>query len=156
MRKPASKEINSDSVELCERLKFVSYTSNLCERTFYIQRYVQFLPRSIFSVQGPQQSESLGIIPLHCVVLYYPHDNIVDSHSCDECTRSNEPSVRSHALIHFVTARASLITDDRMSGLPFAANYKYFRTICEHTFVLPPLPILLFSSDGRQDMVKRP
>ena len=41
---------------------------------------------------------------------------------------------RSEALVHLVTERASLFTDQRMSGLPIRAKYKHFKTICEHTF----------------------
>ena len=40
----------------------------------------------------------------------------------------------SQALVHFVTARASLLTDHQMSGLPIRAKYKHVKTICEHTF----------------------
>ena len=35
----------------------------------------------------------------------------------------------SQALVHFVTALASLFTDQRMSGLPIRAKYKHFKTI---------------------------
>ena len=40
----------------------------------------------------------------------------------------------SQAFVHFVTARASLFADHRMSGLPMRAKHKHFRTICEQTF----------------------
>ena len=36
--------------------------------------------------------------------------------------------------VHLMTARASLLTDHRMSGLPFRAKYKHVKTICHHTF----------------------
>ena len=39
----------------------------------------------------------------------------------------------SQALVHFVIDRASLFTDQRISGLPIRATYKHFRTIGEHT-----------------------
>ena len=32
-----------------------------------------------------------------------------------------------------MTARASLFTDQRVSGLPMLAKYKHFKTVCEHT-----------------------
>ena len=35
----------------------------------------------------------------------------------------------SQALVHFVTALASLFTDQRMSSPPILANYKLFKTI---------------------------
>ena len=40
----------------------------------------------------------------------------------------------SQALVHFVTARASLCTDQRMSGLPLRHMYKHFKRIGEQTF----------------------
>ena len=39
----------------------------------------------------------------------------------------------SHALVHLVTDRAGLFTDQRKSGLPIRASYKHFKTVCEHT-----------------------
>ena len=40
----------------------------------------------------------------------------------------------SQALVHFVTALASLFTDQRMSDLSTRAKYKHFKTICGRTF----------------------
>ena len=40
----------------------------------------------------------------------------------------------SQALVHFVTARASLFPDQTMSGLPNRAKIKHFKTICEQPF----------------------
>ena len=37
------------------------------------------------------------------------------------------------ALVHFVIARASLLTDHRISGLPMRAKHKHFRTFRDHT-----------------------
>ena len=39
----------------------------------------------------------------------------------------------SQDFVHFVTARASLFTDHKISGLPVRAKYRHFRTICEQT-----------------------
>ena len=39
---------------------------------------------------------------------------------------------RPHAWVHFVTALASLLTDERMSLPPLRARNKHFKTICEH------------------------
>ena len=39
----------------------------------------------------------------------------------------------SQAPVNLVTERASLFTDQRMSGLPIHAKHKHFKTICEHT-----------------------
>ena len=46
----------------------------------------------------PQQSLSLGTIPIENAAPNYPHDNVVGSHLCDECMKSNGPSVR-HMLL---------------------------------------------------------
>ena len=40
----------------------------------------------------------------------------------------------SHALVHLVTALASLLTDHRISSLPIRVKHRNFRTIWEHTF----------------------
>ena len=63
----------------------------------------------------------------------FPHNNIACIHMCDECTRSNAPSVCHKLFVHFVTARASLFTDHRISGLPIRAKYTHVRTMCEQT-----------------------
>ena len=58
-----------------------------------IHRTPPLLPKSISNLQGPQQSLSLGAIPIwHCCAVL-PHDKIVCDHSCDERKKSNEPSV---------------------------------------------------------------
>ena len=62
----------------------------------------------------------------------------------------------SQAFVHFVTARASLFTDHKMSGLPIRARYRHLRTICEQTVDNSPLthfPLLKF--DGHPCMVLR-
>ena len=39
----------------------------------------------------------------------------------------------SQALVHFVIARANLITDHEITDLPIRAKYKHFGAICEQT-----------------------
>ena len=41
---------------------------------------------------------------------------------------------RSQSPLHFVSVRANLFTDPRMSGLPIRAWYLHFKTNCEHAF----------------------
>ena len=43
---------------------------------------------------------------------------------CDGCKISNAPKRLSQACVHFVTTRASLFTDHRISGLPKRAKYR--------------------------------
>ena len=45
----------------------------------------------------------------------------------------------SQACVHLVTARASLFTDQRMSGRPIRAMYKHLNTIWEQTSDTSPL-----------------
>ena len=66
----------------------------------------------------------------------FPHDNIVGGHSRDECRLSNALTVCHRLLSTRVTARASLFTDQRMSGLPTRARYKHYKTICEHILTI--------------------
>ena len=74
--KPATNEIVSDSVELWGR------------------RYIRFLPKSIFlSPQSRQQNLGLGTNPIDTAEPCFPHDNIVGSHYCDECMKSNKLNV---------------------------------------------------------------
>ena len=47
----------------------------------------------MLNLQGLQQNLSLEIDPICNVELYYPRENIVDCYLCDECKKSNEPSV---------------------------------------------------------------
>ena len=53
----------------------------------------------------------------------FPHDKIVDSHSCDEKQDIKRAKRLTQAL-----------TSQRMSSPPIRAKYKHFETICEHTF----------------------
>ena len=86
---------------------FASCISNLWERMFEFRMYTRLLPKLIWSLQGPQQSLSLGINPIDNAEPCFPRDNIVGDHSCDECKLSNQQKRLSQALVRFVT-RASL------------------------------------------------
>ena len=55
---------------------------------FGFRRYIRLLPRLILSLQGRQQSLSLGINPVDNAVPCDPHDNIIGSRLCDECVLS--------------------------------------------------------------------
>ena len=52
----------------------------------------------------------------------------------------------------FVTARASLFTDHKMSGLPIRARYRQFRTICEQIVDNSPTDFFFFEIDGHPFM----
>ena len=90
----------------CGILKFVSYTSNLWEQMFEFRKYIRLSPKLISDFQGPQQSLSLGTIPIDSGATHHPRGNFVS-----------------------VTARASLFTDQRTSSLPILAKYRHFTKI---------------------------
>ena len=101
MRRPASKEITSDSVELRDTDVCFLHIQ-LIRTNVWLPKIHRILPsppspsshpRLTSSRQGLQQSLSLGTIPIDSAAPYCPHGNIVDDHSCDECKRSNMPSV---------------------------------------------------------------
>ena len=88
----------------------------------------------ILNLKGLLQNQSLETIQVCIVVLCFPHDNTGCFHMCDECKRTKRAKLLSQALVRFVMARASLLTDHEISSLPIRrAKYTHFRTICEQT-----------------------
>ena len=104
MRKPASREIILDSVELC--------VTDVCFL------HIQLVGTNV-------RLPNLKVQTL-IVVQCFPHDNIVGIHSCGVCKRFKRAGRLSQALVHLVTARASLFTDHRMSGPPNARQMHAF------------------------------
>ena len=80
---PASKEMIRILLN-CVKLKFVSYTSNLLEQMYDFQICTMFLQKWILSPQDLLQNRCLEAVPVCIVLQYYPHDNIVCIHMCDE------------------------------------------------------------------------
>ena len=78
MRKPASRETTSATVELC--------ATEVC--FLHIQHLMLTL-----SLQSLLQNQNLEVILICIVVLCFPHNNIACIHMCDECKRSNAPNV---------------------------------------------------------------
>ena len=157
-RKRASREIISASVELLET-EVCFLHIQLIGTNVWLPKMHKDSTRCWFSnLPGRWQNQNLAIIPLYIDVQCFPYDNIVWIHLCDECKIPNVLRRLSHALVHFVMARASLFADHNMSGLPIRAEYRHFRPICEHTvwqFSHKFLFLLLFWIDGRQCMVLR-
>ena len=93
MRKPASREMISASAELCEtevrflhiQLKHQRVTPENAQNSSWCWL--------ILSLQDLLQFQSLETIQACNVVLCFQHNNIVGTHLCDECTKSNAPSV---------------------------------------------------------------
>ena len=93
MRKPASKEMISASVELCgtESLFFAHPT--YWHKRVTSENTQEFLLMLILSLQGILQNQSLETIHVCSVVLCFQHNNTACIHLFDECKRSNAPSV---------------------------------------------------------------
>ena len=151
---PASKEITSDSVEPFEtavcflHIQLIGTIFDSRRYTVLILHEVEFeasrSPAKAKSWKNPNRqcckvfSHSTKLPKVTCAV------NVLDQASWTFC----------HKLVHFVTARASLFTDYRISGLPMRAKYRNVTTIWEQTnHKLPPFLVLLAWTDGRQDLV---
>ena len=87
----------------------------------------------ILSLQDLLQNQSLEIIQVYIAVLCFPHNSIVGIHLCAQRKRSKRFKSLSQGFVHLATARASIFTDHKMSGLPIRARYTHLRTICEQT-----------------------
>ena len=132
MRKPASREITSTSVELCET-EVCFLHIQLIGTTFDFRKFTDFLLMLISSLPGLLQNQSLETILISSVVLCCPHNKYC-LHSHVLWMSSIKRAKRlSHAFVHFVTARARLFTDHKVSSLPILAKYRHFTTICEQT-----------------------
>ena len=133
IRKPASREMISDSVELCDTHVCFLHIQHIGTNVWPPNMH-NILTWSWFRIFiDLLQNQNLETVPIDIVAQYFPHDNIVCIHLCNECDEIKRAKRLSHALVHLVIARASLLTDHRISGLPMRAKYIHFRTICELT-----------------------
>ena len=98
--------MSSDSVELCET-EVCSCTSNLLEQMYDFQKCIMFHLKQILSPQDLLQNRSLETVPACIVLQYYPHNNTVYIHMCDEYKKINRFRRLSQPLVHFVIDRAS-------------------------------------------------
>ena len=130
---PASKEMISDSVELCvTEVCFLHI--QLIGTNVWLPKMHNVPPDVDFeSSRSPAKSESWYSPNLHCFAVFSTWQYCLQSHVwwMSEIKRDNRLS---HALVHFVIDRANLFTDHRISGRPIRAKYKHFRTIWEHSF----------------------
>ena len=93
MRKPASREKNSASVELCETDVCFLHIQ-LMGSSVWLPNMYKIHPEVDFeSSRYLRQSPSPETVPSCILVQCFPHGNIVWIHSCDECKRSNVPNV---------------------------------------------------------------
>ena len=129
---PASKEMTSDSVELCETA--VCFLHIQLNGTNVLLQKMHNVPPEVHfeSSRSPAKSESWSSPSLHCLAVlptwqYCLYSQVRWIYEINRFRRLSQ------ALVHFVIERASLFTDHRISGLPIRANFKHFRTIWEHT-----------------------
>ena len=129
MRKPASNEIISDSVELCKtevcflHIQLIE-TKVWLPKTHIVPPEVDFESLKIFRKIGvlKQSQSALFCSVSHMTILFV----ITRVMNARDQTRL---IVCPQALVHFVIDRASLFADHRISGRPIRAKYKHFRTI---------------------------
>ena len=76
MRKPAFREIISDSVELSETEVFFVTHPTYGNKRVTAKDAQDSSPKSILSLQDFLQNQSLGTVPVCTVVRYFPHDNV--------------------------------------------------------------------------------
>ena len=115
MRKPASREIISASVELCETEVCFLHIPPIGTNV-WLPNVDKSPPDVDFeSSRSPQKNQSPDKILIIIVVLYFR--NIVWIHMRDECKNIKRAKRFSQTLFQFVMARASLFADHRMSGL---------------------------------------
>ena len=88
IRCPASREMISDSVELWENWCLFLAHTNWLEQMFCFQKYTIHFLRLTLNPQGRLQSLILEITQVCSAVPCSPHDNIDDSHLCDEYSNS--------------------------------------------------------------------
>ena len=77
----------------CEKLQFVSCTSNLLEQKYDFQKRTMFLQKWILNLQNLPQSQSPETVPICIALQYFTHDNIVCIHKKDEYMKSIDSSV---------------------------------------------------------------
>ena len=131
--------LTTSTSSLSPHLIYLSYLSDSLTLT-----HKPFGPRSILTVRCSTAEWRINTNPIsHRFMspidnLHIIHMTMVSVMIRDECRKSNELSVCHRLLSIFVIARASLSTDQRMSGLPIRAQHRHFKTICEHTLDSAP------------------
>ena len=114
---PASKEMISHSVELCETEVCFLHIQLIGTIVYGFRKRIMFSQKRMLSPQDLLQIRSLETVPACIALQYYPHNNTVCFHMCDECKISIDSGVCHRLLVHFVNDRANLFTDHRISDL---------------------------------------
>ena len=138
----------SDSVELCET-EVCFLHIQLIGTNVRLPKMHNVPPEVDFeSSRSPAKSESWNSPNLHCFAVLPTWQYCLYSHVwwIYEINRFRRLS---QALVHFVMDRASLFTDERISGLPIRAKYKHFGTIWEDTFDNSPTEVMVIDAWSR-------
>ena len=124
--------MSSASVEMCETdICFLHI--QLIGTSVWLPKIYKSPPDVDFeSSKSPAKSESWNNPTLHCCAVLTSWQYCLNSHVwwMYEIKRAKRVS---QDFVHFVTARASLFTDHRISSLPIRAKKRHFRTTCERT-----------------------
>ena len=128
-----SKEMISDSVELCETAVCFSHIQHIGSNVWHPKTHNVHPEVDFESSRSPAKSESWNSPRLHCVAVLSTWQYCLYWHVWWMC-EINRSKRLSQALVHFVMDRANLFTLHRISGRPILAKYKHFRTIWEHVF----------------------
>ena len=59
------------------------------------RKCTMFLQKWLLNLQDLPRSQSLEKVPVFVVLQYFPHDNLVRIHMCDECLKKNQAFVTS-------------------------------------------------------------
>ena len=138
IRKPASNDMISDSVELWDT-DVCFLRVQLIGSMFDFQKCTKLRLMWILSLQDLLQSLNLEIILICTVVLCFPPNNTGGNHLCNECGKFIVPIV-CHMLESILWQIVPiLLADHRMSGRPIPAKCKHSHTIWKQTSDNSPL-----------------
>ena len=143
---PASKEMISDSVELCETAVCFSHI-HLNGTNVWLPKMHNVPPDVDFeSSRSPAKSESWNSPNLHCLAVFpcFPHDNTVCINMYDECKISNEIIVchKPWSILWSIVRVCSLTIEYQVvQYVPSISIWQQFESI-----LLTILPRISFSS----------
>ena len=137
-RKPASNDMISDSAELWDTDVCFLHIQRIGANVRLPKMHKTQPDVDFESSRSPAKSESWSNSNRQCWA-GLPTWQHWRNHSWNECRKLIVPIVWSDARVHFLTDRASLLTDHRMSGRPIRAKYKLFNKIWEQTSDNSPL-----------------
>ena len=131
MRKPASREMISASVELCETEVCFLHIQLIGTNVWFPK--IHKTPSDVLSLRDLlPKPVSWNNPSLRCCAVFPTEQNCRYSLAWWMCEIKRAKRL-SQAFVRLVIDRASLFTDHRISSLPIRAKHRQFRTICEQT-----------------------